>query len=126
MINDEPCDFNEAKDHKQWILACEDEIKSIIKNKTWDLVDLLAGVKAIGLKWVFKIKRNPDGIIIKYKARFVAKGYVKRHGIDYDKMSVPVAWIETIRFILALVASNKWEVHHLKVKTAFLHGELKK
>lgn len=110
---------------KVWLNACEDEIISIEKNRTWTLVDLPVGVKAIGLKWVFKIKRNPDGSVNKYKARLVAKGYVQKHGIDYDEVFAPVARIETIRLIIALAASHGWEVHHLDVKTAFLHGELK-
>ncbi|KAG7599586.1 Reverse transcriptase RNA-dependent DNA polymerase [Arabidopsis suecica] len=125
VINDEPWDYQEAKESIEWKEACEDEISSIIKNNTWNLVDLPAGAKPIGLKWVFKIKRNSDGIINKYKARLVAKGYVQKHGIDFDEVFAPVACIETIRFIVALAASNGWEVHHLDVKTAFLHGELK-
>ena len=88
-------------------------------------MELPAGVKPIGLKWVFKIKRNADGSISKYKARLVAKGYVQKHGVDYDEVSAPVARIETICLIIALAASNGWEVHHLDVKTAFLHRELK-
>lgn len=55
----------------------------------------------------------------------MAKGYIQRHGIDFDEVFAPVARIETIRFIIALAASNGWEIHHLDVKTAFLHGELK-
>lgn len=125
IINEEPWDFNEAKESKEWVIACEEEITSIIKNKTWDLVDLPTGAKAIGLKWVFKIKRNPDGSVNKYKARLVVKGYVQRHGVDFDEVFAPVACIETVRFIIALAASNQWEIHHLDVKTAFLHGELK-
>ena len=125
VINDEPWDFNEAKELKVWIDACKDEILSIEKNDTWELVDLPLGVKPIGLKWVFKIKRNADGSISKFKARLVAKGYVQRHGVDYDEVFAPVARIETIRLVIALAASNGWEIHHLDVKTAFLHGELK-
>ena len=83
------------------------------------------GVKHIGLKWVFKIKRNADGSISKYKARLVAKGYVQRHGVDFDEVFASVARVETIRLIIALAASNGWEIHHLDVKTAFLHGHLK-
>lgn len=83
------------------------------------------GAKAIGLKWVFKVKRNSDGSVNKYKARLVAKGYVQRHGIEYDKVFAPVTRIETIRLIIALAVSHGWEVHHLDVKTAFLHGDLK-
>lgn len=88
-------------------------------------MDLPKGAKTICLKWVFKIKRNSDGSINKFKARLVAKGYIQRHGIDYEEVFAPVARIETIRFILALAASKGWTVHHLDVKTAFLHGDLK-
>lgn len=123
-INDEPMNFHEAKGDKRWIMACEDEIGSINKNRTWTLVDKPVGVKIIGLKWVFKIKRNADGTIIKFKARLVAKGYVQEHGIDYDEVFAPVARLETIRLLIGLAASNQWEIHHLDVKTAFLHGEL--
>lgn len=125
LINDEPWDFKEANKYREWRDACDDEIKSIIKNRTWSLVSLPVGIKPIGLKWVFKIKRNSDGNITKHKARLVAKGYVKKHGVDFDEVFAPVARIETVRFIIALAASNGWEVHHLDVKTAFLHGELK-
>lgn len=61
---------------EEWIKACEDEIASIVKNGTWELVDLPHRAKAINLKWVFKLKRNADGSINKYKARLVAKGYI--------------------------------------------------
>ena len=124
-INDEPWSFEEAKEKKVWRDACEDEIKSIVKNKTWDLAELPVGAKAIGLKWIFKIKRNSDGSINKFKARLVAKGYIQRHGVDFDEVFAPVARIETVRFLLALAASQGWQVHHLDVKTAFLHGDLK-
>lgn len=125
VINEEPWDYDEAKAIKVWVDACKDEIISIEKNNTWVLVDLPKGFKPIGLKWVFKIKRNADGSINKYKARLVAKGYVQRHGIDYDEVFAPVARVETIRFVIALAASKGWEIHHLDVKTSFLHGELK-
>ena len=125
IINDEPWNFNDAKELKVWIDACKDEISSIEKNITWDLVELPAGIKPIGLKWVFKIKRNVDGSISKYKARLVAKGYVQRHGMDYDEVFALVARIETLQMIIALAGSHGWDIHHLDVKTTFLHGELK-
>lgn len=74
---------------------------------------------------MFKIKRSADGTIIKYKERLVAKGYVQKHGVDYDEVFIPVARIETICLVIALAASKGWEIHHLDVKTAFLHGELR-
>ncbi|XP_019099787.1 PREDICTED: uncharacterized protein LOC109132557 [Camelina sativa] len=118
-INEEPWDFNEEKESKAWKAACGEEIESITRNKTWDMVDLPYGSKTIGLKWVFKLKRNSDGSINKHKARLVAKGYVQRHGVDVDEVFAPVARIETVRFIIALAASNGWEIHHLDVKQRF-------
>lgn len=56
-------DFSEAISEQEWKDACEEEISSIVKNNMWELVNLLQGAKAIGLKWVFKIKRNSDGSI---------------------------------------------------------------
>ncbi|WZZ85883.1 hypothetical protein YC2023_114462 [Brassica napus] len=123
-INDEPASWHEAKGSKKWTNAYQDEIDSINKNNTWILVDKPTGVKIIGLKWVFKVKRNADGSINKFKARLVSKGYVQEHGIDFDEVFAPVARLETIRLLIGLSAANKWEIHHLDVKTAFLHGEL--
>lgn len=82
-------------------------------------------IYSIGIKWIFKIKINSDGSNNKYKSRLVAKGYIQRHDIDFEEVFVPVARIETIRFIIPIAALNGWEVHHLDFKTAFLHGDLK-
>lgn len=124
-LNDEPVSIQEALKDKRWKAACVDEIDSIDKNETWILIEKPHGVKLIGLKWVFKIKRNADGSINKYyKSRLVAKGYVQQQGIDYEEAFAPVARIETIRLLIGLASANAWEIHHLDVKTAFLHGEL--
>nr|GEW14323.1 ribonuclease H-like domain, reverse transcriptase, RNA-dependent DNA polymerase [Tanacetum cinerariifolium] len=101
------------------------ELDSINRNNTWELTTLPKGHKAIGLKWVFKTKKDANGNIIKHKARLVAKGYIQKHGIDFEEVFAPVARMETIRLLLAIAANNKWEVHHLDVKSAFLHGDLK-
>ncbi|WCJ34767.1 Retrovirus-related Pol polyprotein from transposon TNT 1-94 [Euphorbia peplus] len=121
---DEPVVYEQAVKSKVWKVAMQSEIDSIEKNKTWVLTDLPKGHKAIDLKWVFKIKKDTSGEIIKHKARIVAKGYVQKHGIDYEEVFAPVTRLETVRLLLALAAKNDWEVHHLDVKSAFLNGEL--
>nr|GEW85952.1 zinc finger, CCHC-type [Tanacetum cinerariifolium] len=125
LLEEEPRNYKEAVQDRKWIEAMQMEIDSINKNKTWKLTTLPDNQKAIGLKWVFKTKRDADGKTIKHKARLVAKRYVQEHGIDYDEVFAPVARMETVRLILALSAYHGWEVHHLDVKLAFLHGELK-
>jgi hypothetical protein len=83
----------------------DSELQSINKNKTWSLVNLPAGHKSIGLKWVFKLKRNAEGEIVKHKARLVAKGYVQKQGIDYDEVFAPVARLDIVRLLMAMAAN---------------------
>ncbi|KAD3067701.1 hypothetical protein E3N88_35581 [Mikania micrantha] len=124
VVDDEPSTFKEAVEHSLWRRAMKEELDSIERNRTWELVALPSGHKAIGLKWIFKLKRNSEGKVTKHKARLVAKGYVQEKGVDFDEVFAPVARIETIRVILALAAKEGWFVHHLDVKSAFLNGEL--
>ncbi|KAF0925349.1 hypothetical protein E2562_016040 [Oryza meyeriana var. granulata] len=93
-------------------------------NQTWRLVPLPPGHRPIGLKWVYKVKKNAAGEVIKHKARLVAKGYVQQPGVDFDEVFAPVARIESVRLLLALAAQEGWPVHHMDVKSAFLNGEL--
>jgi hypothetical protein len=105
-------------------MAMLEEMVSIEENKTWTLVDLPKGQRAIGLKWVFKLKRDEHGEVVKYKARLVAKGYVQRQGIDFEEVFAPGARMESVRVVLAVAAHHGWSVHHMDVKSAFLNGEL--
>jgi hypothetical protein len=123
-VDDEPATAEEAKQFKEWKNAMLEEMASIEQNKTWSLVDLPAGQRAIGLKWVFKLKRDEHGNISKFKARLVAKGYVQVQGIDYEEVFAPVARMESVRILLAVAAHSSWAVHHMDVKSAFLNGEL--
>ncbi|GKA42326.1 zinc finger, CCHC-type containing protein, partial [Tanacetum coccineum] len=125
LMEEEPRNYKEASKDEKWIEAMEIELDSINKNNTWTLNTLPPNQKAIGLKWVYKTKRDAKGKIIKYKARLVAKEYVQEQGIDFDEVFAPVARIETVQLILALAAYHGWQVHHLDVKSAFLHGDLK-
>ncbi|GJT82606.1 retrovirus-related pol polyprotein from transposon TNT 1-94 [Tanacetum coccineum] len=102
----------------------EEEIKSIEKNDMWELTTLQKGQKAIGVKWVYKAKKNAKGEVEKYKARLVAKGYKQKHGIDYEEVFAPVARLETIRMIIAIAAQYRWKIHQMDVKSAFLNGLL--
>jgi hypothetical protein len=102
----------------------DEELVSIRDNNTWKLVDLPNGQKAIGLKWVYKIKKDAEGNLVKHKARLVAKGYVQEQGVDFEEVFAPVARMESVRLIIALAAQESWKLHHMDVKSAFLNGEL--
>ena len=66
-----------------WKETINDEIKSLISNRTWKLVDLPLGCKTIGCKWVLRKKLKPDGSIDKFKARLVAKGFKQKADLDF-------------------------------------------
>ena len=76
-------------------------------------------------KWLYKIKHGSDGSAKKFKARFVARGFSQKEGVDYDDIFAPVARYTTIRSIIALAATQGWSLHQMDVKTAFLHGAIK-
>ena len=80
----------------------EEELDSIVRNKTWSLVEPPKGIKPIGLKWVYKVKKDAKGEVTRYKARLVIKGYVQKHNVDYEEVFAPVTKMEIVRLILAL------------------------
>ncbi|KAL8100916.1 hypothetical protein AgCh_032969 [Apium graveolens] len=124
VATDEPRNYEQEAKDKNWRLAMEKEIDSIEKNGTWKLTELPIGHKIIDLKWVYKLKKDVSGNVVRHNARLVAKGYVQEYGIDYDEVYAPVTRLETVRLLLALAVKNDWQVHHLDVKTVFLNGDI--
>ncbi|XP_066324167.1 uncharacterized mitochondrial protein AtMg00820-like [Miscanthus floridulus] len=115
---EEPRSLQEADSDPNWVAAMEDEMESIRDNETWSLVELPRGHRAISLKWVYKVKRDENDGIIKYKARLIAKGYVQHPGIDFKEVYTSVARLESVRLIIAIAAHYGWGVHHMDVKSA--------
>ena len=99
-------------------------MNAVERNRTWELADLSAGHRAITLKWLYKLKKDEAGAVIKHKARLVVHGLVQQEGVDFDDAFAPVMRIESIH-LLALAAQDGWRVHHMDVKSAFLNGDLK-
>ena len=127
LISPDPLTVREAlqrEDSHLWQAAVEKEIASLEKKETWDKVVLPPGKHAIDSRFIFKIKRNMDGSVSKYKARLVARGFRQRPGIDFTDTFAPVIRYESIRTILSIAARNDWDIVQLDVETAFLNGEL--
>ena len=126
-LSDDPRSLQEAlsrADAQQWRAALDSELASLIKAGTYSLVPRPSTRTPIGNKAVMKVKRGPDGKIIKYKVRIVAKGYAQKPGIDYDETYAPVVRYSSLRMVIALAAHYDLELHHMDVKSAYLNGDL--
>lgn len=102
----------------------ESEFNTLKGNNTWSLVSRPLNKKVIKNKWVYRIKRNQDGSIQKFKARLVARGDQQIPGQDYDETFAPVARFEMLRALLAISAENEMFVHHMDVVSAYTQAEL--
>jgi hypothetical protein len=125
-INDEPTSFHEAvrrPNAEKWIAAMNEEIDSVIRNKTWTLCNLPPGKNCISSKWVFKVKLDGNNNIERYKCQIVARGFSQVAGLDFDETFAPVVRIESVCCLLAYVAFSGLHLLYIDCKTAFLNGE---
>ncbi|KAG7539387.1 Reverse transcriptase RNA-dependent DNA polymerase [Arabidopsis suecica] len=120
----EPRSYNEAILDENWRDAVSDEIVSLEDLGTWTVEDLPPGKKALGCKWVFRLKYKSDGTLERHKARLVVLGNNQTEGLDYTETFAPVAKMVTVRAFLQQVVFLDWEVHQMDVHNAFLHGDL--
>jgi hypothetical protein len=97
----EPFSFEEADKLQVWKDAMLEEYMSTIKNSVWDIVPRPRDKSVISSKWIYKIKHAADGSMEKFKARFVARGFTQKEGIDYEEPFAPVARYTSIRTIIA-------------------------
>ena len=110
--------------HPGWRSAMIEEMDALDGNGTWNLVHLPTVKKAIGCRWAFAVKVNPDGSVARLKTRLVAKGYSQTYGVDCSDTFSPVAKMTYVRLFFSLVATHNWDFHQLDIKNAFLHGDL--
>lgn len=94
------------------------------RNDTWDIITLPKGKKAIGNKWVYKLKYKSDGTIDGYKAHLVARSFSQVAGTNYNEKFSPVVKMTTIRCLIAIAIAKQWELHQLDVNNVFFHGDL--
>lgn len=113
----------ESANSKQWKKAMDEEIQSLRENNTYILTELPKGKKTVGGKWVYSVKNDNKGND-KYKARFVAKGYSQKEGIDYGETFSPTANLTSVRVLLQKAVQENLLLHQMDVKTAYLHAPI--
>jgi hypothetical protein len=128
-INNEPNTYKEAINsinNKEWQKAMEIEIEELNKQNTWDLITLPNNRTPLKGRWVYKIKTDLNNNIIKYKARWVVKGFNQILGIDYLDTFSTTCRPESYRIIFILAMQNNWGLYQYDIKNAFVHANIDK
>ncbi|GJW41513.1 retrovirus-related pol polyprotein from transposon TNT 1-94 [Tanacetum coccineum] len=120
-----PKNFKSAITEDCWFQAMQDEIHEFDRLQVWELVLQPDCVMIIAIKWIYKVKLDKYGDVLKNKARLVAKGYRQEEGIDFEESFALVVCIEAIIIFIANATSKNMTIYQMDVKTAFLNGELK-
>jgi hypothetical protein len=119
-----PSSFEEADKLQVWKDSMLKEYRSIIKNNVWDIVSRPKDKSMVSSKWIYKIKHAADGSVEKFKARFVARGFTQKEGINYEETFSPVVRYTSIQAIISLASVLGWKLHQMDVKTTFLNGKI--
>ena len=120
----EPHTYHKASTNPLWQIVMKQELDTLSKNHTQDLVTLPLRKSVVSCKWIYKIKTRSNGSIEHYKTRLVAKDFTQEYGIDYEETFTPVAQISFVRAFLAVVTTNKWDLFQMDVKNTFLNENL--
>nr|GFC35933.1 retrovirus-related Pol polyprotein from transposon TNT 1-94 [Tanacetum cinerariifolium] len=122
----EPQNVKEAMTDPAWIESIQEELLQFKRMDVWVLVPIPDNISPLTLKWIFKNKHDEEQTVIKNKSRLFVRGYRQEEGLDFEESFTPVARMEAIRIFLAYAAHKSFTVLQMDVKTAFLHGSLKK
>jgi Reverse transcriptase (RNA-dependent DNA polymerase) len=128
QLTQAPLSYKQAMasaDRSSWRAAMDLEMAAHHSNGTWEYVaasDLPHGAKILGNQWVFALKTDSDGQVIRYKARIVVLGNHQRPGIDYKETFAPTVAAQTLRTFIAVAASRNLATAQLDVSTAYLNA----
>jgi hypothetical protein len=107
-----------------WVVAMKEELNNFTRNDVWHLVPR-PNQNVVGTKWVFRNKQDEHGVVTRNKAWLIAKGYSQVKGLDFGETYTPVAWLESIRILLAYATYHGFKLYQMDVKSAFLNGPIK-
>ena len=111
-------------DWLEWKKAIDVELQNLQLAGTWDVIERPSNVNMVDSKWVFHLKKDAEGRVIKWKAWLVARGFTQVHGVDYFETFAPVARLAFICFILVIAAQNDWEIFMFDFHSVYLNGVL--
>lgn len=126
-ISDEPKSHKEAMNGPEcehWKEAKDEEMRRLQQYNTYKLVIPPPGANIVGSRWVDRRKYDENGNVTGYRSRVVAQGFTQEYLVDYSETFAPTAKLTSIRMVLALAAHNRWHVHQMDVKSAYLNAEI--
>jgi hypothetical protein len=109
---------------KRWLEAMTLEHNSLVENKTYELVDCIPGMNVLRGKWIYKLKRGPNNEVLRYKARWVVRGFEQIEGVDYFETFASVVKPMSYKILFAIAAAMDLEIEQMDVVTAFLYGDV--
>ena len=114
-----------CEDWSHWKDSMRDEMRSIMVNHTWKLVPAPQnGAKVIQGRWVFRTKTDGNGRVIKYKSRWVVKGFQQEEGFNFSETFASVVKPMSYKVLFSIAASQDLEIEQMDVKTAFLNSPI--
>jgi hypothetical protein len=126
-MSDAPETYHQALRSNQipdWMDVCRAEIDMMLQLNVWEEVPFLAKLEVLTGQWVFALKRNQEGKIVKFKARIVAQGFKQVHGVKVSETFAPTPTFSSLRLLLAMASRFRWPVASFDVKSAFLHSDI--
>ena len=124
---EEPFSYHQAMksaNAHNWKVAMDEEYESLIVNNSWQLCDLPKNRRIVDCRWIFKIKRMPDGSVDIFKTRLVARGFTQVYGEDYHETFSPVVKYDSIRILLSYAVNKGMNIQQFDIKIAFLYGNI--
>ncbi|POW17500.1 hypothetical protein PSHT_06371 [Puccinia striiformis] len=113
-----------SPESSEWRKAVELELGQLEKLEVWEVVESRKGIKVIGARWVFALKRDTEGKITRFKARYVARGFNQRPGTDCGDTYAPTASLNTLRLLFSIAAQMGMKMHSFDVSSAYLYSPI--
>ena len=113
-------------DATQWQKAMQEELESLRVNDTWqeEPSDRVSSGDIVTGKWVYRLKTDDQNRVTQFKARYVARGFTQRYGVNYEETHAPVVRMQNVHLLMALCATHGFELEQADINTAYLYGEI--
>ncbi|MBW0526964.1 hypothetical protein O181_066679 [Austropuccinia psidii MF-1] len=122
-----PTNYHKAKSTPQaaeWMEACEEELRNLNSMEVWEEVEGVNVTQILGTQWVFALKSDSDGRLIRHKACLVVRGHRQIQGVNFEETFAPTPTFAILQSILTIASKNLWKINTFDVTSAYLHSKI--